>query len=204
MKEQEAIEITASPQWRTQVLQLYQEQYVPLKHLSYGIVHSEADAEDVVQDVFAQLLLDEAKFRGESSLRTYVHRMVINRSLNHNRFNRVRGRFALGGSTTPELATQLLERQADEDHTDHQQAEVDHLRHLQYLHQAIDLLPRRQAQVIALFYYERLSQQEIATMMQTSVGAVEQLVSRAKANLSTALNKKIRQAEKEDYERYLK
>lgn len=41
-------------------------------------------------------------------------------------------------------------------------------------------------------------------MMQTSVGAVEQLVSRAKANLSTALNKKIRQAEKEDYERYLK
>ncbi len=47
-----------------------------------GDVHG---ACDIVQDVFMQILTKKPKFRGDSTLATYVYRMVVNRSIDYRR-----------------------------------------------------------------------------------------------------------------------
>ena len=52
------------------------------------------------------------------------------------------------------------------------------------LHRAIEALPERQAKAFSLFFYEKMSQKEIAEIMQlNSITTVEQLIFRAKQNI---------------------
>ncbi len=53
---------------------------------------------------------------------------------------------------------------------------------------AIDALPQKQKSAFILQRYQDLSQQEIAQIMDTTEGAVEQLLQRAKSNLKKALS----------------
>ena len=47
----------------------------------YGFVHQKEDAEDIAQDVFIEAWLSYPKFRGESSLSTWLYRIAVNKSL---------------------------------------------------------------------------------------------------------------------------
>ena len=55
------------------------------------------------------------------------------------------------------------------------------------IQKAIDELPVKQRKAFILSKYEELSQRKIAEIMQTSEGAVEQLLVRAKKNLQKKL-----------------
>ena len=56
-----------------------------------------------------------------------------------------------------------------------------------FVKRAIDELPEKQKTAFILSKYEDLSQREIADIMQTSEGAVEQLLQRAKQSLRKKL-----------------
>ena len=55
------------------------------------------------------------------------------------------------------------------------------------IRQAVDQLPEKQRKAFVLSKYEELSQREIAEIMETSEGAVEQLLQRAKLFLRKKL-----------------
>jgi RNA polymerase sigma-70 factor (ECF subfamily) len=54
------------------------------------MVQSDADAEDVTQDVLLQVVRKLPTFRGESALPTWLHRVTINAALSHRRRRAVR------------------------------------------------------------------------------------------------------------------
>jgi RNA polymerase sigma-70 factor (ECF subfamily) len=54
------------------------------------MVRSDADAEDVTQDVLLQVVRKLPTFRGESALPTWLHRVTINAALSHRRKHAVR------------------------------------------------------------------------------------------------------------------
>lgn len=152
--------------------ELYDRFFVPLQQLSYGIVLNSGEAEDIVQECFIELLVHIDRFREEASVATYLHRMVINRSLNVRRGSKIRELFV----------PKYIEAKA---------AEEEELlpEELQQLHKALKRLPTRQAQAVALFYYERLTAWQTAEKMNTTEAAVEQLLKRARERLEKELKR---------------
>jgi RNA polymerase sigma-70 factor, ECF subfamily len=52
-------------------------------HLSRRFAVSEADAEDITQEVFVALARQLPEFRGDSSLATYIYRIALNLGMKH-------------------------------------------------------------------------------------------------------------------------
>jgi len=58
------------------------EQFAPRVHrLAYGITRNQADAEEVVQDVFLRLFRKIDAFEGRSALGTWIYRIAVNMAL---------------------------------------------------------------------------------------------------------------------------
>ena len=58
----------------------------PVYNLAYRLVNDPADASDVVQEVFLKIFRNVGNFRGDSSLRTWVYRIAVNESHNRRRW----------------------------------------------------------------------------------------------------------------------
>lgn len=150
---------------------VYQKYYAKIKSVSYGVVHNNEDAEDIVQEVFIDLYDSLSRFKEQSSLSTWLYRIALNKSYNFLRSKKIR-----------DIFTRFEERLSQ--HPDHNEDEDEKNRQLTDLHRAIEALPERQAKAFSLFFYEKMSQKEIAEIMQlNSITTVEQLIFRAKQNI---------------------
>ena len=147
-----------------------------------GIVHNQADAEDIAQDVFLEVFRNSGQFRGDAKLSTWLYRIAVNRSLNHIRNNR-RKKFWQSLEETFEggrnASNEISDYRTDQAITDEQRRGL--------LHQAIDKLPEKQRVAFTLNKYEDLSYQKIAEIMDISLSSVESLIHRAKKNLQDQL-----------------
>ncbi|MCP4180314.1 MAG: RNA polymerase sigma factor [bacterium] len=61
-----------------QLMESYKDKVV---NTCYGFLHNREDAEDVAQEVFIEVYLSYHKFRGKSSISTWIYRIAINKSL---------------------------------------------------------------------------------------------------------------------------
>lgn len=120
------------------------------------------DTDDVVQEVFIKAARGLHDFRGDASLYTWLYRIAVNLSLNAIRNKRVAEFFRL--DDVGDLA----------DHgspgPDHQ---VDADEQQRIIGSAVRSLPPKQRTVFVLRYYEEMSYEEIAEVMQTSVGGLK-------------------------------
>jgi len=66
---------------RTAAQAIVQKHNQMLWRIARGIMHSDADAEDVVQNAYVRALTSIGSFRGESSLATWLSRIVVNEAL---------------------------------------------------------------------------------------------------------------------------
>ena len=74
----------------TAALEGLMEQFAPRVHrLAYGITRNEADAEDIVQDVFMSLFRKIEGFEGRAALSTWIYRITVNAALIKRRGKRV-------------------------------------------------------------------------------------------------------------------
>ena len=150
-----------------------------------GIVHNQADAEDLAQDVFLEIFRTAEKFRGDSKLSTWLYRIATNRSLNLIRSNKrkrffqsIEETFTGGRNRSSEISENRAD-QPDQNMADQQRSDL--------LHRAIDRLPEKQRIAFTLNKYEDLSYQQIAEIMEISLASVESLIHRAKKNLQEQL-----------------
>lgn len=145
-----------------------------------GFVHSKEDAEDLTQDVFLRAYNSWGSFRGDSQISTWLYRITINLSLNFIEQQKRRNCFQLAG----DVLGNLLNRGSGVK-TPQEQLEDSELDRA--IQKAVDSLCQKQRIAFVLSKYEDLSQREIAEIMETAEGAVEQLLQRAKINLQKKL-----------------
>jgi RNA polymerase sigma-70 factor (ECF subfamily) len=151
-----------------------------------GFLHNKDDADDLTQEIFIQVYQTLPGFKGDASFSTWIYRIAVNASLNKIR------------KSSKSLFIQRLETVfgADKSHDvsiqipDHESPEniLIHNEHREWVQQALNSLPENQRTAIVLSKYDDLSQKEIAAIMNTTEGAVEALIQRAKANLREKLS----------------
>ncbi len=169
-----------------QAFRLFVEKHqLAVMKLCKGFLHSQEDAEDVTQDVFVEVYRSIHKFRGDSSLSTWLHRIAVNKSLNHLRRNKINkyldnieSFFTSGKNTVNEIGNT---NNTDPERTFEQNEKA------AILHQAVNSLSTNQRICFIMNKYEDLPYKEIAEIMNTTISAVESLIHRAKINLRKKL-----------------
>lgn len=149
-----------------------------------GMLRSVQDAEDLTQEVFVRVYERRDQFRGEARLSTWIYRITVNLCLAHLRKARRQKRFAFLTSLWGDDGTSLRHDAPDYVHPGilaEQQEEA------ALLFRAIDHLPDKQRAVFVLVYVEGLPQTKVAATLESSVGAVESLLQRAKQRLRQEL-----------------
>ncbi|MFT5617160.1 MAG: RNA polymerase sigma factor (sigma-70 family) [Arenicella sp.] len=81
--------------------ELYNEFSEKVYNTVISFLQSEADAEEVTQDVFVKIHKKASSFKGDSSVGTWVYRIAVNTSLN---FLKKRNRFSFFGLGKSEMS----------------------------------------------------------------------------------------------------
>lgn len=134
------------------------------------------DAEDITQDVFLKIYRNASKFERRSSLSTWIYRIAVNTSLNHQ-------------NKTKNRSTQKLSDQLGEVEFNHPGVLLEKKENAEILFKLIDDLSERQKTAFILSYIEFLPRKEVAEIMEISLKAVESLLQRAKLNMRSELEK---------------
>lgn len=147
-----------------------------------SIVQNTSDAEDITQDVFIRLYEKVGSFKGDSSLSTWLYRITIRQSLDHEKKKR---RARHGGG----LKRVWLSDSGDEMVSpENPGIALDKKEQSVYLFAAIKKLPEPQRVAFTLQQLEGLKVDQIAQIMKRSVAGIESLLVRARSNLRTYLS----------------
>jgi RNA polymerase sigma-70 factor (ECF subfamily) len=143
----------------------------PVYQLCYRFVGNHEDASDLSQDVFLRAYRGLRRFKGQSSLATWLYRIAVNVSL-----NKVSAKTPLAQGADP-LDEQQFVDERQESPSDRLLRQERGIR----VRRAIAKLPRKQRLTLVLRLFHEMSHQEIAEVLGSSVGAV-------KANFFHAMN----------------
>ena len=148
-----------------------------------GIVQNETEAEDLAQDVFIKVFEKISTFKGDSKFSTWLYRIATTTALDHLRSKKRKKRFgflqSLGGTGSEEK-----EQVPDFNHPG---VSLDNKERAAVLFKAIDALPENQKSAYTLHKLEGLSYRDVSEVLNTTVSAVESLMSRANQNLRKQL-----------------
>jgi len=156
------LELFSTEKTKEKAFQFLMEKYQT--HIYYGvrrIVVLHEDANDVTQNVLIKIWRHLDRFRGDSSLKTWISKICVNEAL-----------------TYIEKKKKLLNLYDDDyiDYSLHTAKEEKYYssdKIQQLLQEAILKLPEKQRIVFTIRYYEELPYEEISKMLDTSVGALK-------------------------------
>ncbi len=160
--------------------------------LAHGITRNEADAEEVVQDVFLTVFRKIHTFEGRAALGSWIYRVTTNAALIKRRGKRVEVEVSLDS----QLPTFLPDghRAGDPafvmaDWSQTPEADLLSGETREILSKAIDTLPDRYRTVMVLRDIEGLSNEEVAEVVGESVAAVKSRLHRARMALREELTR---------------
>jgi len=163
--------VPAAPEADRAITAMYSTEYGSLVRMSVVLVGDVGTAEEVVQDCFVAMHDAWLRLRDNDKAINYLRRSVVNRSRSVLRRRVVADRHALKHEPDMPSAEQgaitRLERSA--------------------VIAALRSLPARQREAVVFRYYLDLSEEQVASAMQISVGAVKSHTARAKAALRSVL-----------------
>ncbi|OYU82978.1 MAG: RNA polymerase subunit sigma-70 [Flavobacterium sp. BFFFF2] len=133
----------------------------PLYRLIRNMVLSHDDAEDVLQNTFVKVFQNLSKFNGESKLYSWMYRIATNEALTH-----LQQKARLKHQSTE---SHLLEKAMKLTADPYFDGDV----YQQHLQKAIAQLPIKQQLVFKMKYFEALKYEEMAEILDTSVGALK-------------------------------
>jgi RNA polymerase sigma-70 factor (ECF subfamily) len=151
--------------------------------LAMNLLGDRDEALDLSQEVFLRVFRTIHRFRGQSSLRTWIYRIAVNQARNRHRFWRRRhradqvsldqhisthGDFLSGGENTPDRVLAQKELAAR-------------------IERALGELPFDQRTAIVLREVDGLSYEEIAYSLGVAVGTVKSRLTRARQTLRAEL-----------------
>ena len=156
----------------------------------YNLTSNREDAADLTQDAFIKSFQSINRFQGQSSFFTWLYRIAVNSTLTHLRKNRLRTFFSFEKiNEDDKISSEVIAALTDNTGADHETF----ARELQEkLNEAMQKLSIRHRTVITLFEIDGLGHQEIAEIMNCSVGTVRSRLHYAKQLLQSELQPYIR------------
>lgn len=162
-----------------QLLALYRDKII---NTCYRFLLNQDDAEDISQEVFIEVYQSIKSFKGESKLSTWIYRIAVTKSLEEIKKRNRKKRF---GSIAKLLhldeTSNWLSGGLMPDKKIH---EDDKMKEIKF---ALNKLPDNQRIAFTLSKIDGYSNTEIAEIMDTTIIAVESLISRAKKKVSSEL-----------------
>jgi RNA polymerase sigma-70 factor (ECF subfamily) len=156
----------------------------------YHMTSNREDAADLTQDAFIKAFQSIQRFQGQSSFFTWLYRIAVNSTLTHLRKNRLRSFFSLETVHQEDaVSRELIDALTDKTGVDRD----GFVRELQEkLNEAMQKLSIPHRTVVTLFEIDGLSHQEIAEIMNCSVGTVRSRLHYAKQLLQAELQSYLR------------
>lgn len=136
-----------------------------------GYVRNLSTAEDLMEDVFVELLIDKNRFRGGSKFRTWLFQIGKNKALNYlKRENRYRMVDVEAVEADLAQETRIVESLFQDEQK-------------QILHNALGRIRKNYAQALYLVYFEEMTYEQAAEVLGQTAKQVDNMVSRGKKQL---------------------
>ena len=162
---------------------LYNQYKEMVYNVALNYLQNIEDAKEVTQDVFIKVHNSFSGFNNNSSLKTWIYRITINKSLDFIKHkNSLKRFFIFGKKSNNNFELNNLPT------FDHPGIALENKENTAILFAAINQLSANQKTAFILSKIDGLSNTEIAVIMNNSVSAVESLVFRAKEVLKTKLS----------------
>jgi RNA polymerase sigma-70 factor, ECF subfamily len=154
-------------------------------NLVYGILADAADAADVTQDVFLRVFRGIRGFRGGSSLKTWLYRVSVRQALNHRRWCWRHHRQQISIDAEEDGRNCAMELK-DEEPTPFDQLATHEMQST--VRRALASVPPLFRSAVILRDLEGLSYEEIAEILEVSVGTVKSRILRGRRTLKEILD----------------
>ncbi|HVB55675.1 MAG TPA: sigma-70 family RNA polymerase sigma factor [Candidatus Acidoferrales bacterium] len=158
-------------------------------NLVYGILSDSADAADATQEVFLHAFRGIHGFRRGSSLKTWLYRISVRQALNHRRWNWRHHRQQVSIDGGEEGKGPMLEIQ-DAEATPFEQCATHEMQAT--VRRALAAVPTLFRSAVILRDLEGLSYEEVAEVLEVSVGTVKSRILRGRRLLKDVLNPVLR------------
>ena len=142
-----------------------------------GYVRCYDTAEDLAEDVFVELLVHKGRFRGQSSLKTFLYSVARHKAIDHLRREKRRPTVAIDD---------LAERPDDADSPEQQYLAQERA---QVIGRAIGEVPPEYQEVLYMLYIQKMRYDEIAQILHKTNKQIDNIAYRARNILREALGK---------------
>lgn len=157
--------------------------------VTYNMTSNREDAADLTQDAFIKAFQSINRFQGQSSFFTWLYRIAVNGTLSHLRKNKLRSFFSFEKIHEEDKSVEIVSQLTDKKGAD-RELFVKELQ--EKLNEAMMKLSIKHRTVVTLFEIDGLSHEEIAEVMNCSVGTVRSRLHYAKQLLQAELQSYMR------------
>ena len=157
----------------------------PIYNLCYRLINDPADAADVVQEVFLKVFRSIDNFRGQSSLKTWIYRIGVNEAYNQRRWFSRHRRQEVGLEGDEETTRPWLDSICDPARDPYELA-LNEERH-QLIESSLREINADFRTAVILRDLEGMSYEEIADVLQISLGTVKSRILRGRESLRRVL-----------------
>lgn len=140
------------------------------------IVIDHEDADDALQNTFMKVFENINKFKGNSSIYTWMYKIATNEALNLLRKKSKQ----LGISNEEWIEKQTAQLESDVYFDGHAMQII--------LHKAIAMLPEKQRLVFNMRYFEQMKYEKISEILETSVGGLKASYHHAVKKIKNTIN----------------
>jgi RNA polymerase sigma-70 factor, ECF subfamily len=167
--------------------ELYERHHGRVFSIAYRVLGSAADAADVAQEVFLHLTDRIRGFRGDSSLTSWVYRVTVNTAIDARRRQARRPARSLSAASEDSESEPTDNRPGTSAPPEDPAEGALRAERERKVREALDELSPKLRAVVVLRYFENLSYEDLADVLQTSIGTVKSRLNRAHTALEKIL-----------------
>ncbi len=154
-------------------------------HFLYRMVHSEAVAEELAQEVFLRVYRARTSYRAEAKFSTWLYRIATNLAANHARDSKSEREAQRVELDAVDPVTGMTNEVADP--TPDIERRLVREERMAAIRREVDRLPERQRMAVLMHKYQEMDYRQIGEVLQLSESATKSLLFRAYRTLRESL-----------------
>ena len=157
----------------------------PIIHFMFRMVHNQAVAEELAQEVFLRVYRSRETYRAEARFSTWLYRIATNLGVNYARDTKQERSASTVYLDEPDTETGIMHDVADS--TPGAEAKIMRRERMQAIREHVMALPERQRMAVLMHKYEEMDYRQIGDVLKLSESATKSLLFRAYQTLREKL-----------------